>query len=391
MQETRKRLTVGLLWHSLTSDNLGVGALTIGQMVLISEAARRRGAEVSFIVIGTRGGTPYPVEGFQVDGTGEFALRAFKAGRFDAIGLLRRCDIVFDIGEGDSFADIYGNKRLTIQVGAKVLVRAFGKPLILSPQTIGPFKSAIGRRLGVLAMHLARRIYARDHLSMAALSHAGMAHKAQEVIDVAFALPFDRPGHGDDSVTRVGINVSGLLYNGGYRGTNDFGLTVDYRVLVERVCRTLSERPDTEVHLVPHVISDAFETEDDLRASETLLARLPALKLAPRFTCPVAAKSYISGLDFFAGARMHACIAAFSSGVPVLPMAYSRKFNGLFNSLAYPHVLDCLETDTDRAYAQLIDAFEQREALAVAVAEGNRIARDKLEVYTHELAEQLPL
>ena len=62
MQETRKRLTVGLLWHSLTSDNLGVGALTIGQMVLISEAARRRGAEVSFIVIGTRGGTPYPVE-----------------------------------------------------------------------------------------------------------------------------------------------------------------------------------------------------------------------------------------------------------------------------------------------------------------------------------------
>ena len=88
---------------------------------------------------------------------------------------------------------------------------------------------------------------------------------------------------------------------------------------------------------------------------------------------------------------MHACIAAFSSGVPVLPMAYSRKFNGLFNSLAYPHVLDCLETDTDRAYAQLIDAFEQREALAVAVAEGNRIARDKLEVYTHELAEQLPL
>ena len=38
---------------------------------------------------------------------------------------------------------------------------------------------------------------------------------------------------------------------------------------------------------------------------------------------------------------MHSTIAAFSSGVPVVPMAYSRKFNGLFSdTLQYPHVAD---------------------------------------------------
>ena len=42
------------------------------------------------------------------------------------------------------------------------------------------------------------------------------------------------------------------------------------------------------------------------------------------------AKSHISGMDFFIGSRMHACIAAYSSGVPVFPLGYSRKFTGLF-------------------------------------------------------------
>ena len=42
---------------------------------------------------------------------------------------------------------------------------------------------------------------------------------------------------------------------------------------------------------------------------------IPGTVLAPRFSTPSEAKTYIAGLDFFMGARMHACIAAFSSGV----------------------------------------------------------------------------
>ena len=68
-----------------------------------------------------------------------------------------------------------------------------------------------------------------------------------------------------------------------------------------------------------------------------LRARYPRAIVAPAFRTPVEAKSYIAGMDFFAGARMHACIAAVSSGVPVYPLAYSRKFNGLFvETLGYP-------------------------------------------------------
>ena len=67
----------------------------------------------------------------------------------------------------------------------------------------------------------------------------------------------------------------------------------------------------------------------------------PNLFLAPFFLSPSEAKSYISSMDLFLGARMHACIAAFSAGVPVLLLGYSRKFSGLFkDSLNYPYVLE---------------------------------------------------
>ena len=63
------------------------------------------------------------------------------------------------------------------------------------------------------------------------------------------------------------------------------------------------------------------------------------------------------------GARMHACIAAFSSGVPVVPMAYSRKFEGLFGSLGYDRTVDCTADSAERSW-RILAAYEARVALA---------------------------
>jgi len=72
---------------------------------------------------------------------------------------------------------------------------------------------------------------------------------------------------------------------------------------------------------VSHVISERFVVEDDYRIAQKLAEEFPGTIVAPRFRNSSEAKSYISGLDFFCGSRMHACIAAFSSGVPVVPVA----------------------------------------------------------------------
>jgi polysaccharide pyruvyl transferase WcaK-like protein len=387
-KSAERTLTVGLLWHSITSDNLGVGALTLSQMAIITEAASRVGAQVRFVVIGTQGKTPYPIQAFEIVNCVKFSLRSLQS-HFDTIRLLRQCDIVFDIGEGDSFANIYGNRRLLTQVISKVLVRLLGKQLILSPQTIGPFNSVIGKCLGKIGLCMAKRIYARDHLSMQYLAQMKCHNKSEEVIDVAFALPFDRSERDNETPMQIGINVSGLLYNGGYSGRNELGLKLDYPALIEGICKFFLARSDIEVYLVHHVFSDTAHIENDLHVNLLLQEHYPRLRLAPKFRSPMEAKSFISGLDFFTGARMHSCIAAFSSGVPTLPMAYSRKFNGLFNSLNYTHVLDCLALDTQSALQMFIHAFDHRDQLAVDLNTGNKMAQEKLKIYTDQVSELL--
>ena len=94
------------------------------------------------------------------------------------------------------------------------------------------------------------------------------------------------------------------------------------------------------------------------------------LVLAPLFFSPIDAKSYISGLDFFMGARMHATIAAFSAGIPVVPMAYSRKFNGLFiDTLSYSHLIDLKEDDENAILTKVKEAFSHREDLQREIAD----------------------
>jgi len=380
-----RKLTVGLAWHSISSDNLGVGALTLSQMALITKAASQAGREVEFVIIGTRGDTPYPITDFKLRQTTEFAARALKAGDFSAVKAFWQCDIVFDIGEGDSYADIYGFSRITRQVLTKILSKLAGKTLILSPQTIGPFHTGKGRFMGKLGMRMADKIYARDHLSSTYTRELGFGSKLTEVIDVAFALPFEQQPK-SDSLTRVGINVSGLLMHDGPQ----FKLTVDYPALVRKAIAYFAAQPGVEVHLVSHVICDAHENEDDLRACARLAHEFPQVKVAPRFRTPSEAKSYISSLDFFTGARMHACIGAFSAGVTVVPMAYSRKFNGLFTSLGYEAVLDCLKLDTEQAYAFLLAQWAQRDELALRVEAGNAMAQAKLNRYVADIVKMLP-
>ena len=94
-------------------------------------------------------------------------------------------------------------------------------------------------------------------------------------------------------------------------------------------------------------------------------------------------------MDFFVGARMHACIGAFSSGVPVVPLAYSRKFNGLFESLNYRHFGDCKKDSLEQALTKVQTAFDNRHALKAEVVAGNQIAQTKLAKYENYLADVL--
>jgi len=375
-------LRICLLWHSLNSSNYGVGALTESHLRLLRGILSDAGITGEFVVVGWSDPLPNYISASDTSFVpfGRKFLFARKDGFYE---LVRRCDLVLDIAAGDSFTDIYGARRFWFQVLSKAVVLAARRPLVLSPQTIGPFTRWWSIVVAKQVMKKCTAIVSRDRISTSVVQQFNVSKNLVEATDVAFRLPYKPSPKNGGTETAVGINVSGLLYAGGYRKKNDFSLSVDYASLIHNVIKWFSEQDGCVVHLVSHVfVPEQFEAvEDDYRVSIRLADKFDQVTVAPKFRSPSEAKSYISGMDFFCGSRMHACIAAFSSGVPTVPLAYSRKFVGLFETLGFEFVADCTKHD-DRKIMEIIQtSFREREGLRNTIAQCNRDANQKLGVY----------
>lgn len=381
MSLEKKQITVGLLWHSLVSGNLGVGALTESNIAIIVALAEKNNFIVKFLVLGT-GAQGLDALNNELTAAGH-SLECHLARVLNKsfIAHVKRCNFVLDIGEGDSFSDIYGFKRFFYLWLSKNIVCTLRVPLILAPQTIGPFSNWFARVMAKQVMRRAHKVFARDYLSKEYLDQLAIVANVEESIDVAFRLPFKKVVFEPNGIVRVGVNVSGLLFNGGYTGNNQFGLSIDYADTITKLLTELVNLQNVEIHLVSHVIEPHMPIEDDMAVAHSLAKKFPSLIVAPHFNRPSDAKSYIAGLDYFCGARMHACVAAFSSGVPVVPMAYSRKFNGLFGSLGYPHIADCRQDSQQVVIDKILDGFNSRVQLKRDVAIGLEQVNSRLEKY----------
>lgn len=388
---TKSPLNVCLIMHSTRSFNLGVGALTVAEVEILREISAEQGRELRITILDWRDARPPYLTGDDIQVLpldGRFLIN--PNGFFRTV---RRADLVIDIGAGDSFADIYGSKRLTWIFAMKLLTWAARTPIVMAPQTVGPFVKPLSKWLARFVMNRTALLATRDTLSTKCVQQMNVKTKVIEASDVALRLPYDAPIKPENSPIKVGLNVSGLLAGGDYAEKNDLGIKVDYVALVHDIIRFFLDHPDgCELHLVSHVIGDQSlstaqqeQAEDDYHAAKRLGLEFPQAIVAPEFQTPSEAKTYIAGLDYFMGARMHACIAAFSTGVPVLPMAYSRKFEGLFGSIGYGRTVDCTREAHVDILQKIITGYEDRSVLLqeqkLAMAEG----RHKLDLYVSAL------
>lgn len=376
----------------LNSDNLGCVALTYSAVRMLDEVAERLETEFTYTILDLSYDSARceRARGFMCDRLGIAPSRVevipmgssmsakAKARHFlenramharvkDSVAL-------FDLTAGDSFSDIYGMERLERYAEPMDYAVRCGTPLILGPQTFGPFKSGEGRALAKRVFSAAALAVARDELSAQCFEEV-CGKTASASTDLAFGLPFDAEAlklpHTD--APRVALNASGLLYDDSLENTvKAFKLRVDYRVFVHRVIEGLLDN-GCEVHLVPHVGAD-------IAVNRVLSERYPSVIAHALADTPVDAKNLICQMDLLIGSRMHATIAALSSGTAVVPVAYSRKFEGLFSGVDYKHVVDLASCTTDEAVSAVLDAVRSREVLASEAARARATADEKLNV-----------
>lgn len=300
---------------------------------------------------------------------------------------ISKADLVFDFTGGDSFTDIYGLKRFFRESAFKQYVISKHKPLVIGPQTIGPFNKTVSKRWARSIIQKSSSVFARDRMSQE-YCEKEFGIKPQLTTDVAFML---QPEEVNDYVSNVekniGINVSGLLWNGGYTGKNELGLSIDYSELIRNYIKHLIAA-SWNVWLIPHVLPyNEDSPENDYTPMMELQKEFPQVNLAPKFKTPMEAKGFISKMDFFVGSRMHATIGAFSMEVPTVSIAYSRKFQGLYNGINYPYVIDAKKSNTQEALDLLIEWTKNRELLKENVITSLQTVDKMNNSFVREIAE----
>ncbi|MEM8711647.1 MAG: polysaccharide pyruvyl transferase family protein [Planctomycetota bacterium] len=300
-----------------------------------------------------------------------------------AVRDLRRASAVLDLSGGDSFTDLYGRHRFETVSLPKRLSLDLGVPLVLLPQTYGPFTDEGMRGEAAALCRGASSAWARDARSFGVLrdllGDAFDESRHRLGVDVAFAMrPRRRPGGVSETLDRwigerdetsgpevVGLNVSGLVW-GSEERQKRYGFVLDYRSLVTRLVRWLLENTGVRIALVPHVIESPGHYESDPGASLELWRALEpgdqerVTVLEPPYE-PAEIKAEVGRLDWFNGTRMHATIAALSTGVPASAIAYSPKFLGVFEIADQSAgVADPTSLSEDEALAVITRSFAER-------------------------------
>lgn len=377
-------MRIGLFGFTFGHENMGCQALTCSFLNLLNKYIDQDDIQIiSFHEEKDLGEIPSLFPRFEFS---KYNI-SLKKKHKEVYDIIKSCDYIFDETYGDGFSDIYFSKSVYRNTLIKIATSYISSNYILTPQTYGPFKDKVLERLAGIVIKNAKSVYSRDELS----TQYAMKLSKRNIItvtDLAFSLPFNC-SLSETNKKRFGINVSGLLWNGGFNGANNqFGLSADYH---KYICRLIEYGISNkfEVHLIPHVTisSDPHRIiqDSDIPACRELYIKYPECVLAPEFTTPYAAKNYIASMDVFIGARMHATIAAFSSGVLTIPLAYSRKFKGLFDSLNYSYILDATEESTEEMLEHTISLLSNEIGLKNAQNKALEKVKDDLELFEKDI------
>ncbi|WP_336638570.1 polysaccharide pyruvyl transferase family protein [Micrococcus luteus] len=347
-----------LVYGALPSQaNLGVEALAHGAEAVLLRAFPH--ADVRFRSTGPAGDGPISLSHTSP------LLKEMVVNRRGLRDWTRSFDLICDIRGGDSFTDIYSMKGLFKMTTFPLYARALSVPLVMLPQTIGPFERQPSQLLARRQLRACLAVMARDPVSATAAANLGRPVDATAT-DVVFGIP--RPRNVEPGEQDVVLNVSGLLWSSNRHVDADI-----YRTATRALIDALLNQ-GRRVCLLAHVVGPDETGPDNDR---TALAELRGeyqdrlQYVVPKDLWEV--RRVIASARVVIGARMHACLNALSVGVPAVPLAYSRKFAPLLDSLGWQHTvaLDGSAEDTVAAVLRKVDILTPGDVTPV-LEEANR-------------------
>ena len=270
--------------------------------------------------------------------------------------------LVAAINGGDGFSDIYGESMWNSRLREIKFAIKNKSPLILLPQTIGPFKNPKILAEAKRIMEYASAVYVRDSKYTKELDEMEIKY---ELTNDLSAYMKSEPWDIDIKPNSIGINVSGLAYSNKFRDLA--GQFAAYPELMTKLVQHFQKKGNT-IYLIPHAYgyNDPEWDNDDMISSREFYSSLEdksnVVLIDKDLTSPQV-KYMISKMSFFIGTRMHANFAAIFTKVPAFGLAYSFKFQGAFENSGIDNrtakINNITTADITRIIVQIDAAYEE--------------------------------
>ena len=285
------------------------------------------------------------------------------------INVFRQHNMIIELS-GDCFTDGYGVIPYFYYLFPLVMGILLKKDVVIYAQSIGPFESNIMKHIGIVILNRCKLVTIREDITKNYLEKIGY-NNFISTADSAFLLdpmPLKKIDsiilH--DSKPLIGICISESLsrYSKLNGSKNEYNSHIDMMV---KVIDYLTEQLDANVLLIPHVY-DTVGGHDDRIIEHTCYSKSKnknKIKLIKEEYSPDILKEIISHCDLFIGSRMHSTIAAASTHVPTIAIAYSHKTHGIIGSLLEQeeYVIDVKDMDYDNIVFKIHSAWKDRKMI----------------------------
>ena len=257
--------------------------------------------------------------------------------------VIEKADLVITIPGGFLLAPAVADDWWLFHLPTLELVCALGKPLVLSPCSIGPF-AGFHRDVAGRLLAKCKRVYVREECSRDYLLDLGVpAERVAYCPDLAFM--FDDHSHAPAPIEAAGtIEADGTVEAAGVHLGGDrplMGISVRWHSFPgsddpkARRALYMKALADTADHMIEHHNARVVivpQTLEDLKAGRALhreIAHRDEVMLLEDDLSPGDLQRLYSRCRILVGTRMHANILAMCAGTPVVAIAYQPKTTGI--------------------------------------------------------------
>lgn len=257
-----------------------------------------------------------------------------------------KTDIIIDLS-GDTLADSIGSVSIISIMGILIGI-LLNKPIVVFSQSIGPFKKW-SLTLARFCLNKVDLIIVREEITKKYLEKLKISSPIFLTADCAFILETASYERVEEILSREGINIESNVFIGispSFKQDSE-----NYVSLIAQIIDYIIENLKSKVIIIPHVVKDIFVSQ---KIHKKIINK-DKVTLIKHDYSPEELKGIICLCDMFIGARMHANIAALSTHVPTVAIAWSHKYYGIMRQLGQEKYVFDFRTMTFRSLVSKID------------------------------------